>query len=146
MLAIRQLRPALANWSLRIQYGWLSDWHRISTPPGWLTSHLLPRGPTYRWGVNRESGASAEKRRRRSAPLIVEEIQGDRSEERRDGQVVVGQARQDRQRMTTLGSAFAHPAPITETPVKQLEHLDVVARRCHVGICCHQERRHLEAA
>jgi hypothetical protein len=32
MLAIRLLRPAVANWSLRIQYGWLSDWHRISTP------------------------------------------------------------------------------------------------------------------
>src|SRR5213594_3964961 len=61
----------------------------------------------------------------RSGP--VEEVEGDRGEERRDAQVVVGQAGQDRQRVPALRPALAHPAAVTETAVEKLEGLDVVA-------------------
>ena len=48
--------------------------------------------------------------------------------------------------MPALRPALAHPAAIPKTAIEQLEHLDVVARRCHVGIASDDEGRHLETA
>jgi len=59
---------------------------------------------------------------------------------------VVSQARQDRERVTALRPALARPAAIAEAAAEQGEHLDVVARRRHVGIGGDDERRHLETA
>ena len=47
-----------------------------------------------------------------SARLLVEERQGDRGEERRGADVVVGQAGQDRERVAALRPALAHPAAV----------------------------------
>ena len=66
---------------------------------------------------------------RLSARLIVEEAECDCREERRTAEVVMGQARQDRECVTALWSALAHPATVAETAVKQLEDFDVMARR-----------------
>src|SRR6266550_945396 len=73
-----------------------------------------------------------------------EEVEGDRGEEWRDAQVVVGQAGQDRQRVPALRPALAHPPAVAEAAVEKLEGLDVVARWRHVGIGADEHRRHLE--
>src|SRR2546428_10228275 len=64
----------------------------------------------------------------------VEEVEGNRCEERRGAQVVVGQAGQHRERVPALRPALAHPTPVAEAAVEKLEGLDVVARWRHVGI------------
>src|SRR5438132_2383874 len=66
--------------------------------------------------------------------LRIEEVEGDRRQKRRAADVVVGQARQDGERVTALGPALTHPAAVAQPAVEQLEDLDVVARRRHVGI------------
>src|SRR5215217_6327615 len=62
-----------------------------------------------------------------SARLVIEECEGSGGEQRRGKDVVVGQARQDRQRVATLWPTLAHPAAVAEAAVEQLENLHVVA-------------------
>src|SRR4029453_961096 len=63
-------------------------------------------------------------RRDCSARLIVKEAERDCREKRRGAKVVVGESRQDRECVTTFGSALAHPATVAKATIKQLEHLD----------------------
>jgi hypothetical protein len=56
------------------------------------------------------------------------------AKERRFVEVVVREAGQDRERVTALRPAFAHPAAVAESAVEQLEDLDVVARWGHVSV------------
>jgi hypothetical protein len=58
----------------------------------------------------------------------------------------MGQAGQNRERVTALRPAFAGPAAVAEAAVEQVEDLDVVARRRHLGIGGDDERRYLQAA
>jgi hypothetical protein len=46
--------------------------------------------------------------------------------------------------VTALGAALTHPAAVAEAAVEQLEDLDVVARRRHVGVGGDDQRRDLE--
>src|SRR5215813_13960845 len=55
-----------------------------------------------------------------SAGLVVEEREGDRAEQRRAEDVVVGQAGQDRERVPALRAAFARPPAVAEAAVKKL--------------------------
>src|ERR1700704_6061758 len=70
----------------------------------------------------------------RSGRLVLEEGEGHRGKQRRGADVVVGQARQDRECVTTRRPALAHPATVALSATEQLENLDVVARRSHVGV------------
>src|SRR5438128_2271630 len=81
-----------------------------------------------------------------SGRLLFEKVERSRSEKWRTEDVVVGYARQDRKRVPALRPAFAHPAAVPQAAIEQFEHLDVVARRRHVGIGSDDERRHLETA
>src|ERR1700730_13038764 len=74
--------------------------------------------------------------------FAVEERQGGRGEQRRAKDVVVGQARQDRERVTTLRPALVHPPAVAEAAVEQVEDLDVVAWRRHVSIGGEDKRPH----
>src|SRR2546429_1196182 len=80
------------------------------------------------------------------AYLGFEKGERSRGEKWRNAQVVMGQARQDRERVPALWPALAHPTAVPEPAIEQLEHLDVVARRRHVGIRRDDERPHLEPA
>src|SRR2546430_2123327 len=80
------------------------------------------------------------------AYLGFEKGERSRGEKWRNAQVVMGQARQDRERVPALWPALAHPTAVPEPAIEQLEPLDVVARRRHVGIRSDDERRHLEPA
>src|SRR2546421_11447245 len=73
---------------------------------------------------------------------------GERSlgEKWRNAQVVVGQARQDRERVPALWPALAHPTAVPEPAIEQLEHLDVVARRGPFGVRSDDGRRDLAPA
>src|SRR5260221_10426016 len=76
--------------------------------------------------------------------LLVEEGEGGRSEQRRGEDVVVGQARKDRERVTAFRPPLPHPAAIAQAAIEQLENLDVMARGSHVSVGSHHERRHSE--
>src|SRR5881296_1327225 len=65
--------------------------------------------------------------------LPVEKVEGHRGEERRSAEVVVGQPGQDSESMTALRPALTHPAAVAEAAVQELEGLDVVGGRRHVG-------------
>src|SRR5512132_1842722 len=78
--------------------------------------------------------------------LSVEERQGDGGEERRAGHVVVGEAGQDRECVTTLRATLAHPPAVAEATIEQLEDLDVVARWGHVSVGSDNQCRYLETA
>src|SRR2546430_13802660 len=69
------------------------------------------------------------------AYLGFEKGERSRGEKWRNAQVVMGQARQDRERVPALWPALAHPAAVPEAAVEQFEHLDVVARAGPVGFC-----------
>src|SRR5207302_1068177 len=73
---------------------------------------------------------------------LVEEGQGGRGEQRRGEDVVVRQAGQDRQRVTALRPALAHPAAVAQAAVEQVEDFDVVAGRRHVGVGGDDQRRY----
>src|SRR2546429_128230 len=78
--------------------------------------------------------------------MPVEEGERGCREERRAEDVVVSQARQDRECMPAFGPAFAHPATVAKAAAQQPEYLDVVTRRRHVGIGGDDQRRYLETA
>src|SRR2546430_12402126 len=78
------------------------------------------------------------------AYLGFEKGERSRGEKWRNAQVVMGQARQDRERVPALWPALAHPAAVPQATTEQFERLDIVARRRHVGIRSDDERRHLE--
>ena len=76
----------------------------------------------------------------------VEEREAVRGDQRRREDVVVLEAGQDRQRVAALRPALAHPAAVALAAVEQLERLDGVARRRHVRVGGHEQRRDLEPA
>src|SRR5437867_12662490 len=89
---------------------------------------------------------SASYRLREGVWLALQEGQRRSRQQRRRPDVVVRQARQDGKRVPSLRPALAHPTAVAQTAVEQLEHLDVVARRRHVGVRADDQGRHLETA
>src|SRR4051794_38621479 len=79
-----------------------------------------------------------------STSLLVEERQRRLREERRIADVVMRQSGKDRQGVTALRTALAHPAAVALAAVEDPEDLDVVARWRHVGIGAGDQRRHLQ--
>src|SRR2546426_12839257 len=101
---------------------------------------ISPRAPPLRRARNTGPSSAAAAR---CGP--VEEVERDRGEERRNAQVVVGQAGKHRERVPALRSALAHPTAVAEAAVEKLEGLDVMAGWRHVGIGADDHRRHLKA-
>ena len=120
------------------------------TPMYQLYQRVAPRPEDFPRLLDKMGAAMAEDfdfteevRGLRVPTLLVEESQGDRREQGGLVQVVVGEAGQDGERVTALGSALPHPAAVAKAAVEQAEDLDVVAWRGHVCVGGDDQRRHL---
>src|SRR5260370_9072720 len=82
-----------------------------------------------RTGLLRKAGGEAP-----LARLLVEECQRDRGEKRRAEDVVVRETGKDREGVTALRPALAHPAAVAQPAIEQVEHFHIVARRGPVGV------------
>src|SRR4051794_30524598 len=101
------------------------------------SSRYSGRIPHYRTGVPSGPTQPLE----RVVLLGVEEGDGRGGQHRRQADVVVRHARDDRQGMAAGGTALAHPAAVALATIEQGEDLDGVSRREHVGVGRDEQRR-----
>src|SRR3989442_7855431 len=87
-----------------------------------------PRTASARNRLSPGPNRSAPRTRSALALIPVEEVEDDRGKEGRNAEVVVGQAGQDRDRVSALRPSLAHPAAVAQSAVEQLEGLAIVAR------------------